>query len=47
MCKLNKSPSTPGGPGGPLTTVTSSSYSFSLPCPNNWFVVYVVVFRFA
>lgn len=29
-------PSIPGGPGGPLITVTSSSYSFSLPCPNNF-----------
>lgn len=34
---LNNLPSIPGGPGGPRTTVTSSSYSFSLPWPNNFF----------
>lgn len=26
----------PGSPGGPLTTVTSSSYSFSFPCPKSY-----------
>lgn len=39
VCKLNKLPSNPGGPGGPRTTVISSSYSFSFPCPNNWLLL--------